>query len=370
MQPYVLTLRLTSAPDGDEEDEDEEGSEGQEQGVASGPAGGIDFFGLGGSSTSKASAKPANAAPARTAAALTAPSSITTKPAVPASNKVSTSSVKISAAPTTVAPELSSNYYATLPLPTPGDPYPGFYKKPDGTWAAKRPEEWASYMEAMNEWNTANQEAQGQAAKETEEPELPKDFEQVGIERSVEVRAAELRKAAGFDPTKPDLISDEEKKRIEEEKMRAKVSFQQESTCHPRSISDGHPSLLLSLYAGQPEEGIIRRTVEASALDPHPGCTGQSAGARGPYRPAQVKQAHGRIKVRLLIERHPPIFSIASSSLSSSTTSRHVVVLLTLEHPGGAWQLARTASLSRALAPPLAPKSISNSPRGFSCVRL
>ena len=54
------------------------------------------------------------------------------------------SSISISSAPSVKeAPKL--NYYATLPTPTPDDPYPGFYCLPTGQWVAKEPEEWSEW---------------------------------------------------------------------------------------------------------------------------------------------------------------------------------------------------------------------------------
>ena len=134
------------------------------------------------------------------------------------SNNIKSSSTKISAAPTPSAPDLASNYYATLPLPTRSDPYPGFYQKPDGSWAARRPEEWAIWSTA-NGWDTDQQNTDGPPKQEAE---MPKDFEQFGVDLSIEVRAEQLRRKGGLD-TRPSKIPEEDKAKMEEQQANAKV---------------------------------------------------------------------------------------------------------------------------------------------------
>lgn len=128
---------------------------------------------------------------------------------------------KVSAAPTTAAPDLASNYYATLPVPTKSDPYPGFFQKPDGTWAPRRPEEWEVWSQAQG-WN---EDAEAEAAKKKEkEYEMPADFSEEAAGQSVEIRAAALRgrPGTGLDE-KPGRFSEEEQKRIEQEQNKAKA---------------------------------------------------------------------------------------------------------------------------------------------------
>jgi len=169
----------------------------------------IDFFGLGGSSAStvKLSTSISTSKPSISAA----PSTSTT-----VKNKIS-----ISSAPSTSAPSIASNYYATLPLPTPSDPYPGFYQLPSGQWAAKRPDEWEIWAKAQG-WGQQDQPTQAEVPPE--EPELPKDFEQVGIDRSVEVNAVKLRGQGGDTNARPSKIPEEDRIKAEEEAARAKVS--------------------------------------------------------------------------------------------------------------------------------------------------
>ena len=172
----------------------------------------VDFFGLGASTpaanTKKEAPKPATTAPPPRSKTISATST--------APQRTTTSSVKISAAPTTAAPDLASNYYATLPLATPGDPYPGFYQKPDGSWAAKRPDEWEIWAAAASGWNQSQEQLD-------KKDEMPKDFEQSGVDLSVEVRAEALRKAAADDlNARPSKITDEDKKKMEEEQANVK----------------------------------------------------------------------------------------------------------------------------------------------------
>lgn len=64
-----------------------------------------------------------------------------------------------SAAPTTKARAPSpprTNFYATLPAPTPANPYPGFHALPSGQWVADQPEEWVKWCE-MNGMSTSGQ---------------------------------------------------------------------------------------------------------------------------------------------------------------------------------------------------------------------
>lgn len=124
---------------------------------------------------------------------------------------------KFSAAPTTAAPSLSSNYYATLPVASKDDPYPGFYQKGDGSWAAKRPEEWEIWA-AAHGWG---EQAEADTSKKKEkEYSLPADFDQSALEDSVEIRAAALRGKDGVD-SRPSKIPEEDRKKMEADKAAA-----------------------------------------------------------------------------------------------------------------------------------------------------
>lgn len=176
----------------------------------------MDFFGLSTAKTSSAKATPKPVSATTTHIVFAGPSA---GPSVSLSSTIK----KVSAAPTTAAPELSSNYYATLPVPTKTDPYPGFYQKPDGTWAPKRPDEWEIWSKAQGWGEDAEAEAAEQAKKE-KEYKMPADFSAAAAEQSVEVRAANLRgKAASDEPAKLSRYTEEEQKKMEEDKMRAKA---------------------------------------------------------------------------------------------------------------------------------------------------
>ena len=176
----------------------------------------VDFFGFGASSGTKNTAIKAV--------------SVSAAPFAEPSVAVATSAPKFSAAPTTSAPDVASNYYATVPLPTPKDPYPGFYQRPDGTWAAKRPDEWEI-------WIQAHAEAQAQAQQELEEQQgaqpassskkggqMPSDFDAAAIaESSVDVRAALLRAQGGDADTRPSKIPEEDRLKMEADKAKAQV---------------------------------------------------------------------------------------------------------------------------------------------------
>jgi hypothetical protein len=125
---------------------------------------------------------------------------------------------KFSAAPSTAAPSISSNYYATLPVPSKEDPYPGFYQKADGSWAAKRPEEWEVWAAAQG-WN---EQAEAESSKKKEkEYNMPADFDKSALDNSVEIRAAALRGAQGPADTRPSKIPEEERKKMEADKAAA-----------------------------------------------------------------------------------------------------------------------------------------------------
>ena len=176
----------------------------------------VDFFGFGASSDKKGTAVKA--------------ASVSATPIAKPSVTVASSAPKFSAAPTTSAPDLASNYYATVPLPTPKDPYPGFYQRPDGSWAAKRPDEWEIWMQAHTE-------AQAQAQQELEEQQaaapasstkrggqMPSDFDAAAIaESSVDVRAALLRAQGGEADTRPSKIPEEDRLKMEADKAKAQV---------------------------------------------------------------------------------------------------------------------------------------------------
>lgn len=142
----------------------------------------------------------------------------------PSSSTFASASIKkVSAAPTTAAPDLASNYYATLPVPTKSDPYPGFYQKADGSWAPKRPEEWETWSAAQG-WNDdAAAEAEAEQQRKEKEFKMPADFSSAAAEQSLEVRAANLRGKGADDPAKPGRFTDEEQKKIEEDQNKAKA---------------------------------------------------------------------------------------------------------------------------------------------------
>lgn len=111
-------------------------------------------------------------------------------------------------------------------MPTKSDPYPGFYQKPDGSWAPKRPDEWEIWSNAQG-WGedaaaAAEAEAEEQKKKE-KEYKMPADFSAAAAEQSVEVRAANLRGEQNNDLAKPGKFTDEEQQRIEQEQNRAKA---------------------------------------------------------------------------------------------------------------------------------------------------
>jgi len=178
----------------------------------------VDFFGL---STAKPSPgdsiKKTSSTPnlMTTTARLGPPSSFV------ASTTASSSVKKVSAAPTTAAPDLASNYYATLPVPTKIDPYPGFYQKPDGTWAPKRPDEWEVWSNAQG-W-VEDAAAEAEQRKKEKEMKMPADFSAAAAEQSVEVRAANLRGEQNNDLAKPSKFTDEEQQRIEQDQAKAKA---------------------------------------------------------------------------------------------------------------------------------------------------
>jgi len=74
------------------------------------------------------------------------------------------------------------------------DPYPGFYQKPDGSWAAKRPEEWDVWARANGWIKDEGQEAAevAAAAEAAQEPVVPKDFDSAAIGDSYTVSATDL----------------------------------------------------------------------------------------------------------------------------------------------------------------------------------
>ena len=124
---------------------------------------------------------------------------------------------RISAAPAPAAPTLETNYYATLPLPTPRDPYPGFFQKPDGSWAAKRPEEWAIWAAVHTPAESSADEKPTPAV-----PDLPADFDDTARTNSIEIRAASLRANGGAVDTRPSKVTEEDKKKAEEAKEQQK----------------------------------------------------------------------------------------------------------------------------------------------------
>lgn len=162
----------------------------------------VDFFGLGGPSTVVPTTSSSSVV--KNVKVLTAAPSESAKP-------------KFSAAPTTAAPSLSSNYYATLPVPSKDDPYPGFYQKADGSWAAKRPEEWEVWA-AAHGWG---EQTEAEAPKKKEkEYNMPADFDQSALGDSIEIRAAALRGKDAED-SRPSKIPEEDRKKMEADKAAA-----------------------------------------------------------------------------------------------------------------------------------------------------
>lgn len=175
----------------------------------------MDFFGL-------STTKPSTATVAKVASGSTASAAkvkVNGAPASAPTTSTFTVAKKVSAAPTTAAPDLASNYYATLPVPTKTDPYPGFYQKSDGSWAPKRPDEWEVWSQAQGWGEDAEAEEQQRKKKEYK---MPADFSAEAAEQSVEVRAANLRGPQN-DDLKPSKFSEEEQARIEQEKNKAKA---------------------------------------------------------------------------------------------------------------------------------------------------
>jgi proline-rich protein PRCC len=197
---------LTGPSNGADEDEEDE----EDGGHASGsPA--LDFFGLG-STVPVASTSNSTAS--------TSKSRINTAPIAPRSSTLP-AAMKISAAPTTAAPDLASNYYATLPVPTKIDPYPGFYQKDDGTWEPRRPDEWEIWTKAQG-W-AEEAEAEEEPAKKEKQYNMPADFSASAADQSIEVRAANLRGTPAQQAAAPSKYSEEEQQRIEQEKNKAKA---------------------------------------------------------------------------------------------------------------------------------------------------
>lgn len=207
-ETWLYIVGPAAAEEDDEEEEEKDDSP-------------VDFFGLSTASSStvlstkQVSSNPAARSLAPKASALSS---------FAASSIASSSVKKVSAAPTTAAPDLASNFYATSPVPTKTDPYPGFYQKPDGNWAPKRPDEWEIWSNAQR-WNEDAEAAQAEAEQQKKEKKfkMPADFSETAAEQSVEVRAANLRGPQNKDLPTPSRFAEEEQKRIEEDQAKAKA---------------------------------------------------------------------------------------------------------------------------------------------------
>ena len=91
----------------------------------------------------------------------------------------SSSAPRPSAAPT-VREVARPNHYATLPSPSPAQPYPGFHCLPSGQWVPDQPDDWAAWS-ALHGWDQTS-------SRDATAAVVPKGFNQDHMQGAVDVR--------------------------------------------------------------------------------------------------------------------------------------------------------------------------------------